>query len=114
MKKENIEYLKKFETNFNTAIKSNFSRAIPTADKYKMQEILLEEKREKFPLSPNCALCTLKLLKKVGELYFNAVKDVVELETQLNINKLENKVANMEQNGKQSESSNKGKKKRTK
>lgn len=113
MKKENIEYLKKFESNFNTAIKSSFTRAIPTNDKIRMKEILLEEKGENFPLSLNCGICTLKLVKKVGELYFKAIKDVVELETPLEINELENKVANMEQNGKQTKSSKQSKKKRT-
>lgn len=113
MKKENIEYLKKFETNFNTAIKSGFTRAIPSADKIRMQQILKEETGENFPLSLNCGMCTLKLARKVGELYFNAIKDVVEPETVLSNNELENKVANMEQNGKQTKSSKQSKKKRT-
>lgn len=112
MKKENIEYLKKFESNFNNAIKSNFARAIPSADKIRMKEILLEEKKENFPLSLNCSVCTLNLLRKVGKLYFDAIKDVVELEPPLEINELENKVAKLEQNGKQTKSGKQSKKKR--
>ena len=110
MKKDNIEYLQKFESNFNTAIKSNFTRAIPSNDKIRMQQILKEETGENFPLSLNCGLCTLKLIKKVGELYFKSIKVAKELETTLSINELENKVANMEQNDGKSDKQ--GKKKR--
>lgn len=97
MKENNIEYLKKFEDNFNTAIKSNYTRAITSSDKIRMKEILLEETGENFPLSMSCGLCTLKLVKKVGQLYFNSIKETIELEPILNINELENKVTNMEQ-----------------
>lgn len=110
MKKDNLEYLKKFESNFNTAIKSNYTRAIPNNDKIRMKEILLEEIGFDFPLNLSCGLCTLKLVKKVGELYFNAVKETIELEPILNINELENKVTNMEQ--KNVKSGTKGKKQR--
>lgn len=96
MKKENIEYLQKFESNFNTAIKSNYTRAIPSNDKIRMKEILKEETGENFPLSLNCSLCTLKLIRKVGELYFKTIKECVELEPTLNINELENKDTNTE------------------
>lgn len=111
MKKDNIEYLQKFESNFNTAIKSNFTRAIPSNDKIRMQQILKEETGENFPLSLNCGLCTLKLIKKVGELYFNSIKVAKELETTLSINELENKVANMEQNDGKSDKQSKKKRK---
>ena len=111
MKKDNIEYLQKFESNFNTAIKSNFTRAIPSNDKIRMQQILKEETGENFPLSLNCGICTLKLIKKVGELYFNSIKVAKELETTLSINELENKVANMEQNDGKSDKQSKKKRK---
>lgn len=116
MKKENIEYLQKFESNFNTAIKSNYTRAIPSNDKIRMKEILKEETGENFPLSLNCSLCTLKLIRKVGELYFKTLKEkekeCVELEPTLNINELENKDTNTER--KDGNSGTKGKKKRKK
>lgn len=114
MKKENIEYLQKFESNFNTAIKSNYTRAIPSNDKIRMKEILKEETGENFPLSLNCSLCTLKLIRKVGELYFKTIKEkeCVELEPTLNINELENKDTNTER--KDGKSGTKGKKKRKK
>lgn len=108
MKKENIEYLKKFESNFNTAIKSNYTRAIPSNDKIRMQQIIKEETGENFPLSLNCGMCTLKLIRKVGELYFKTLKECVELEPTLNINELENKDTNTEH--KDGKSGRKGKK----
>lgn len=95
MTKEDIKWLRQFETNFNTAIKSNYSRNILEGSLIKMKEIYEMETGKKFSLCVHCTGNVLELLRLVGNLYFNAVQE--ETKT----NELENKVAKKESNAKQ-------------
>lgn len=99
MTKEDIKWLKQFETNFNTAIKSNYSRNILEGSLIKMKEIYEMETGKKFSLCVHCTGNVLELLRLVGNLYFNAVQE--GLEQELKTKELENKVAKKESNAKQ-------------
>lgn len=99
MTKEDIKWLSKFETNFNTAIKSNYSRNILEGSLIKMKEIYEMETGKKFSLCVHCTGNVLELLRLVGKLYFEAVQE--GLEQELKTNELENKVTKKESNAKQ-------------
>lgn len=94
MTKEDIKWLRQFETNFNTAIKSNYSRNILEGSLVKMKEIYEMETGKKFSLCVHCTGNVLELLKLVGKLYFEAVQE--GLEQELKTKELENKVTKME------------------
>lgn len=96
MTKEDINWLKKFESNFNTAIKSNYSRNILESNLIKMKEIYECETGKKFSLCVHCTGNVLELLRLVGNLYFKAVQE--GLEQELKINELENSVTEKENN----------------
>lgn len=98
MTKEDIKWLSKFETNFNTAIKSNYSRNILEGSLIKMKEIYEIETGKKYSLCVHCTGNVLELLRLVGNLYFRAVQE--GLEQELVINELENSVTDLETNTK--------------
>lgn len=98
MTKEDINWLKKFESNFNTAIKSNYSRNILEGSLIKMKEIYEYETGKKYSLCVYCTGNVLELLRLVGNLYFKAVQTGNEPE--VITNELDNSVTDMESNTK--------------
>ena len=96
MTKEDLEYLKQFENNFNTAINSDYTRNIVKSDLLKINEIYKRETGKTFNLCTHCKSSILSFLRIVGRVYFDIVQKGNELE--LKTSELEKTVANMENN----------------
>lgn len=94
MTKEDLQLLSEYETNFKTAINSNYTRNIVKSKIEKMLEIYKRETGENYILCTHCSSSVLTFLKKIGKLYFEKVQEGNE--NNLNINELENIVAKME------------------
>lgn len=95
--KENMKWLSQFENNFNTAIKSNYTRNILESHLRKMAEIYEKATGKKYHLCTHCTSSILAFLKVIGKLYL----DQKGIEPELKTNELENKVAKKERkNGK--------------
>ena len=88
---EDIQYLSKFESNFNTAIKANYTRNIPKKDIEKMVEIYNRVNGKTLKLCSYCSSSVLYFLKDIGQQYFNAVQKGIE--PQLETNELAKEVA---------------------
>lgn len=71
MTKEDIKWLSQFESNFNTAIKSNYSRNVLESQLRKMKEIYELETGKKYPLCFHCSSSVLGFLKDMGKLYLD-------------------------------------------
>lgn len=95
---EDIQYLKKFESNFNTAIKANYTRNIPRKDVENMVEIYNRVNGKALKLCSYCSSSVLSFLKDIGQQYFNAVQK--GFEPQLETNELAKEVAVTETNTK--------------
>lgn len=91
---EDIQYLSKFESNFNTAIKANYTRNIPKKDIEKMVEIYNRVNGKALKLCSYCSSSVLYFLKDIGKLYFEVQAGI---EPQLETNELAETVAVMEQ-----------------
>lgn len=96
MTQEDIKWLSQFTTNFNTAIKSNYSRNILEGSLIKMKEIYECETGKKYSLCVYCTGNVLELLRLVGNLYFKAVQEGTE--PKVITNELENSVTNTKNN----------------
>lgn len=71
---EEMEYLKKYESNFNTAVNCNYSRNIPTAELTQLHRIYERSKNTKYNLCKHCSTSILNFLKKMGTMYFEDLK----------------------------------------
>lgn len=91
---EDIEYLKKFESNFNTAIKTNYTRNVPRKDIEKMLDIYNRVNGKTLNICTYCTSSILSFLKDIGQQYFNLVQ--TGNEQQLKTNELEKTVAVLE------------------
>lgn len=91
---EDIQYLSKFESNFNTAIKANYTRNIPRKDIEKMVEIYNRVNGKALRLCTYCSSSVLSFLKDIGKLYFEVQAGI---EPQLETNELAETVTVMEQ-----------------
>lgn len=94
-KQEDIQYLSKFESNFNTAIKANYTRNIPKKDIEKMVEIYNRVNGKTLKLCSYCSSSVLYFLKDIGQQYFNVVQKGIE--PQLETNELAETVTVTEQ-----------------
>lgn len=79
MTKQDFNFLKNFDENFYTAIKSNFSRNISRSNLEKFSEIIEKETGKTINTNYNCGICCLNLIKKMAELYY-AEKNKVKKE----------------------------------
>ena len=70
MKKQNIKYLKEYETDMITALFHSYTRQIPTAVLMEIDRIYTEETGKTLKTNFSCSSCILKLMKSVGKLYF--------------------------------------------
>lgn len=94
MTKEDIQFLSEFESNFKTAINSNYSRNIVKSNLEKMLEIYKRETGRNYSLCTHCTTSILTFLRLIGELYFDTVQDGTE--PNLKINELQKTVTDME------------------
>lgn len=94
MTKEDIQFLSEFESNFKTAINSNYSRNIVKSKLEKMLEIYKRVTGRNYSLCTHCTTSILTFLRLIGELYFDTVQDGNE--TNMNINELQKTVTDME------------------
>ena len=68
--KEEFEYLQKFETQINTATKSDYMRGIQKADVERIREIYSRLIGQKYVLNSSCSRCILKLIKSISSYYY--------------------------------------------
>lgn len=92
MTKEDLEYLSKYEHNFNTAINSNYSRNIVSSALERMKEIYERETGKEYRLCTHCSASVLSFLKVIGKLYLDRKGNEPKLKT----NELETAVTNKE------------------
>lgn len=69
--KEEFEYLKKFETQINTATKSDYMRGIQKADVEKIREIYSRLIGQNYVMNSSCSRCILKLIKLISSYYYD-------------------------------------------
>lgn len=92
--KTDMKWLSQFESNFNTAIKSNYTRNILESQLRKMVEIYQLETGKQYRLCVHCTSSVLAFLKLIGKMYLDQKGN----ETALKDKELENKVAKKESN----------------
>lgn len=98
MLREDYEYLKQFESNFNTAIKSNYTRNIVESKLKRMVEIYEKETGRKQAICLRCGSVVVSFLKDVGKLYFSVQEG---FENNMIDNELDEKVTNKADKGRQ-------------
>lgn len=89
MLREDYEYLKQFESNFNTAIKSNYTRNIPQSKLEKILEIYQKEVGKGYKVCLHCNSIVVSFLKDVGKLYFSVQEG---FENNMIVNDIDEKV----------------------
>jgi hypothetical protein len=104
MNAEDIKWLSSFESNFRTAINSNYSRNVLESQLRKMVDIYEKVTGKKYSLCYHCSTQILYFLKDIGKIYFDAVQKGNE--STLSDNELEKTVTVMEGNTKESTTSN--------
>ena len=70
MKKQNIKYLKDYETDMITALFHSYTRQLPQSTLIEMDRIYTEETGKTLKTNFSCSGCILKLMRSVGKLYF--------------------------------------------
>ena len=91
---EDIQYLSKFENNFNTAIKANYTRNVPRKDIERMVEIYNRANGKALKICAYCSTSILSFLKDIGKSYFEVQAGI---EPQLETNELAETVTVMTQ-----------------
>lgn len=96
MTKEELEFLKLYESNYNTAIKSNYTRNIVSSVLNRMLDIYQRETGEKYNLCTHCSTSVLAFVKVIGKFYFEKVQEGNEPIVEINeldkaVTKQENK-----------------------
>lgn len=102
--KDDMKWLSQFENNFNSAIKSNYSRNILVSQLNRMQEIYELSTGKRYDLCTHCSSSVLSFLKVIGKIYL----DQKGFETTLKDNELKNVVTNKEVKVKRNGKSTKG------
>lgn len=88
MTQEELEYLKRFDTNFKTAVNHNYTSAIPST--YLKEIVKIYEKyNNKITVCYHCSSSVLSALKTIGRWYFNKIEILKENEYFNNIAKEE-------------------------
>lgn len=98
MLREDYEYLKQFENNFNTAIKSNYTRNIAQSKLEKILEIYQKDVGDKYKVCLHCSTSVVAFLKDVGKLYFSVQEG---FENNMIDNEIDEKVTNKADSGRQ-------------
>lgn len=73
--KEEFEYLQKFETQINTATKSDYMRGIQKKDVERIREIYSRLIGQNYVMNSSCSRCILKLIKLISSYYYNGRED---------------------------------------
>ena len=73
--KEEFDYLKKFETQINTATKSDYMRGIQKADVEKIGKIYSRLIGQTYTFNSSCSRCILKLIKLISSYYYDGRED---------------------------------------
>ena len=94
MTQEDLNFLKEYESNFTTAIKSDYTRTIVKPKLEKMLGIYEKETGKRYNLCTHCSISVLAFLKVVGKMYFDIVQQ--ENEPILEINDLQKTVTKTE------------------
>ncbi len=92
MTKEEINYLKRFESNFQTAINHNYTRAIPST--YLKEIVKIYEKyNSKITVCYHCSSSILGALKVIGRWYYKITeeKNVEDGKTSKNVRRRKDK-----------------------
>lgn len=80
MTQEEFEFLSRFEKNYNTALNSNYTSAIWSADLNTMLAIYKKYKGN-YTLCMHCTSSILAFVKKVGLMYLDEKNKLVKEET---------------------------------
>lgn len=76
MTQEEINYLKRFESNFQTAINHNYTRAIPST--YLKEIVKIYEKyNSKITICYHCSSSILSALKVIGRWYIKITEEKI-------------------------------------
>ena len=70
MKKQNIKYLKDYETDMITSLFHSYTRQLPQSTLIEMDRIYTEETGKSLKTNFSCSGCILKLMRSIGKLYF--------------------------------------------
>ena len=70
MKKQNIKYLKDYETDMITSLFHSYTRQLPQSTLIEMDRIYTEETGKTLKTNFSCSGCILKLMRSIGKLYF--------------------------------------------
>ena len=70
MKKQNIKYLKDYETDMITSLFHSYTRQLPQSTLIEMDRIYSEETGKTLKTNFSCSGCILKLMRSIGKLYF--------------------------------------------
>ena len=74
-----IEYLKQFENNFNTAIKHKYTRNIPSKQLDELINIYMRvTDNPNFKLCKHCSTNILSFIKTLGKIYFEQIQLIEE------------------------------------
>ena len=68
--KEEFEYLQRFDTQINTATKSDYMRGIQKADVEKIGKIYSRLIGQTYTFNSSCSRCILKLIKSISSYYY--------------------------------------------
>lgn len=74
MIKEDMKWLSQFESNFRTAIHSNYSRNVLESQLRRMVEIYEKETGKRYSLCYHCSTQVLYFLKDMGKLYYDVLQ----------------------------------------
>ena len=70
MKKQNIKYLKDYETDMITSLFHSYTRQLPQSTLIEMDRIYTEETGKTLKTNFSCSGCILKLMRSIGKIYF--------------------------------------------
>lgn len=71
MTDKDFEYCQKYELNLTTAVESDYARNMLRVEYEELMDIYNRTTGENFRTNLTCSHCCLKLLKKIGRLYFD-------------------------------------------
>lgn len=96
MTQEELKFLSEYESNFKTAINSNYTRNIVKSKLEKMVDIYQRETGKPYNLCTHCSTSVLAFLKVIGKMYFEIVQqrnepNVIINDLQKTVTKTENK-----------------------
>lgn len=74
MTQEDIKFLSEYESNFKTAINSNYTRNILKSPLLKMLDIYQRETGKTYNLCTHCTVSVLAFLKVIGKMYFDVFR----------------------------------------